>query len=71
MVFYRCDIQNYDIYGEAFAAAGVDIVMTGDDVANQRGLTMSVPMWKDYLQPHLAETVAAEENALRNIEELY
>jgi uroporphyrinogen decarboxylase len=45
--------------GEAFAAAGVDIVMTGDDVANQRGLTMSVPMWKDYLQPHLVETVAA------------
>lgn len=45
--------------GEAFAAVGVDIVMTGDDVANQRGLTMSVPMWKDYLQPHLAETVAA------------
>jgi len=45
--------------GQVFAASDVDIVMTGDDVANQRGLTMSVSMWKEYLQPHLAETVSA------------
>jgi uroporphyrinogen decarboxylase len=45
--------------GELFAAAGVDIVMTGDDVANQRGLTMSVSMWKDFLGPLLSDTVSA------------
>jgi uroporphyrinogen decarboxylase len=44
---------------EAFAACGVDIVMTGDDVATQTGLMMSPRMWKTYLQPRLAKTVRA------------
>jgi uroporphyrinogen decarboxylase len=44
---------------EAFTTCGVDIVMTGDDVATQSGLIMSPRMWKTFLQPRLAETVRA------------
>jgi uroporphyrinogen decarboxylase len=48
--------------GEIYAQSGVDIVMTGDDVANQRGLTMSIPMWKEFLGPLLSDTVSAVKN---------
>jgi uroporphyrinogen decarboxylase len=42
-----------------FAKAGMDIVITGDDVADQRGLLMSLETWRTFLKPRLAATVRA------------
>lgn len=42
-----------------FARAGADIIITGDDVAGQHGLLMSIAMWREFLKPRLAETVRA------------
>ncbi|MBM3882062.1 MAG: hypothetical protein FJ387_20470 [Verrucomicrobia bacterium] len=44
---------------EQFARAGVDIVITGDDVAGQGGLLMRRETWREFLKPRLAATVAA------------
>jgi uroporphyrinogen decarboxylase len=46
-----------------FARAGVDIVITGDDVAGQTGLLLSRSVWQEYLQPWLKATVAAVKQA--------
>jgi uroporphyrinogen decarboxylase len=44
---------------EQFARAGVDIVITGDDVAGQRGMLMKLELWREFLKPRLAATVRA------------
>jgi uroporphyrinogen decarboxylase len=56
---YLFDVTSYfqRKLAEAFTTCGVDIIMTGDDVATQGGLMMSPQMWKTFLQPRLAETV--------------
>jgi uroporphyrinogen decarboxylase len=41
------------------ARAGVDIVITGDDIAGQKGLLMSLGVWREFLKPRLAATVRA------------
>jgi uroporphyrinogen decarboxylase len=48
-----------------FAGAGVDIVITGDDVATQHNLMMRVEMWREYLKPLQTATArgAKEANA--------
>jgi uroporphyrinogen decarboxylase len=46
-----------------FARAGVDILITGDDVAGQRGLLMKIDTWREFLKPHLAATVRAIKSA--------
>jgi uroporphyrinogen decarboxylase len=48
---------------EQFARAGVDIIITGDDVAGQQGLLMSLEMWRTFLKPRLAATVQAVKRA--------
>jgi len=40
-----------------FARAGVDIIITGDDIASQRGLMIKLEMWRKFLKPRLASTV--------------
>ncbi len=40
-----------------FARAGVDILITGDDVAGQQGLLMRPETWREFLKPRLAATV--------------
>jgi len=42
-----------------FARAGVDILITGDDVAGQKGLLMRPDTWRTFLKPHLAATIRA------------
>jgi len=42
-----------------FARAGVDILITGDDIAGQTGPLMSLETWRRFLRPHLAATVRA------------
>jgi uroporphyrinogen decarboxylase len=46
-----------------FARAGVDIVITGDDVAGQQGLLLSRETWRRFLKPHLANTARAVKEA--------
>ena len=44
---------------EQFARAGVDIVITGDDIAGQQGLLMRLELWREFLKPRLAATARA------------
>lgn len=46
-----------------FATAGVDILITGDDIAGQRGLLMKLDLWREFLKPRLAATVRAARQA--------
>ena len=46
-----------------FARAGVDIIITGDDIAGQNGLLMSLETWREFLKPRLAATVQAVKRA--------
>jgi len=40
----------------------VDLAFTADDIAGQRGLLMSMPMWRKFLQPYHASLNAAIHN---------
>jgi uroporphyrinogen decarboxylase len=42
-----------------FARAGVDILITGDDIAGQTGPLIHPAMWRQFLKPRLAATVRA------------
>lgn len=46
-----------------FARAGVDIVITGDDIAGQKGLLMKLETWRTFLKPRLAATIRAVKEA--------
>jgi uroporphyrinogen decarboxylase len=46
-----------------FARAGVDIIITGDDVAGQKGMLMKLGVWREFLKPRLAATVRAVKQA--------
>lgn len=55
---------DYQRYAAAqFARAGVDIVITGDDVAAQHSLMMRIDMWREYLKPLQTATVRAAKQA--------
>ena len=43
---------------EYYALAGADVIMLGDDIADQRSLMMALPLWREILKPRLAEMVA-------------
>ena len=38
---------------------GADVLITGDDIATQRGMMMSPGMWREWLKPRLARVFAA------------
>jgi uroporphyrinogen decarboxylase len=42
-----------------YARCGADVIAYGDDVGTQRGMLMSVRMWRTWLKPRLARTIAA------------
>lgn len=46
------------IQARRYAELGVDIVQFGDDIGSQRGLLMSLPMWRRWLKPRLARVIA-------------
>jgi uroporphyrinogen decarboxylase len=48
---------------QQFARAGADIIITGDDVAGQTGLLMSIDTWRAFLKPRLAATVQTVKRA--------
>ena len=41
------------------AELGADVIAFGDDVGTQRGMLMSPAMWRRWLKPRLAQTIAA------------
>ncbi|MGI6539177.1 MAG: uroporphyrinogen decarboxylase family protein [Bacillota bacterium] len=45
------------------AAAGVDVLVTGDDVGMQRTMMMSPSMWREWLKPRLASVIEAAKEA--------
>ena len=47
------------VQARQYAELGPDVIMFGDDVASQRGMLMSVPMWRRWLKPRLARVIAA------------
>jgi len=52
-------VANYFMgyFERALAAVdgGIDIIFTGDDIGQQHGLLMSLPMWEKMLKPHHAK----------------
>ncbi|HEY5910078.1 MAG TPA: uroporphyrinogen decarboxylase family protein [Verrucomicrobiae bacterium] len=46
-----------------FARAGADIIITGDDIAAQKGMLMKLEVWREFLKPRLAATVRAVKQA--------
>lgn len=44
---------------QRMAAADVDVLILGDDIATQRGLMMSLPMWKQVFKPCLQRIIRA------------
>jgi uroporphyrinogen decarboxylase len=51
------------IQAQRFAELGPDVIMFGDDVASQRGMLMSVAMWRRWLKPRLARVIASARRA--------
>jgi uroporphyrinogen decarboxylase len=54
-----------------FAAAGVDLVRTGDDIGAQQGMLMSPAMWRTWLKPRLAQLIAEVKRTNPNVMVLY
>jgi uroporphyrinogen decarboxylase len=50
-----------------YAASGADVICYGDDVGTQRGLLMSAGMWRVWLKPRLARTIAAARDVRRDV----
>jgi len=46
-----------------YAAAGVDLLMLGDDVATQLNMMLSPELWRDALKPRLARVIRAAKEA--------
>lgn len=46
------------VQARRFAAAGVDAVRLGDDIATQQGLMVSLPMYREFLRPYHEVVVA-------------
>ena len=44
---------------EAYARAGTDLVMLGDDIGMQSTIMMSVELWSTWIKPRLARVIAA------------
>lgn len=54
-----------------FIAMGVDMVWVGDDVAGQRGMLMSLELWREYLKPRFAVLFAAFKRANPDVKICY
>jgi uroporphyrinogen decarboxylase len=52
---------------EKYAAAGVDILMLGDDVSTQIDMMLSPALWREMLKPRLAQVIDAARGANNNI----
>jgi uroporphyrinogen decarboxylase len=59
------------IKAEAAARAGVDVLVTGDDVANQRALMFSKDMWRKFLKVRWARVYEAARRIKKDIQIWY
>lgn len=48
-----------EVQARRYAESGADVICLGDDVGTQRGMLMSVRMWRTWLKPRLARVIAA------------
>jgi uroporphyrinogen decarboxylase len=48
-----------EVQARRYAESGADVICMGDDVGTQRGMLMSVQMWRRWLKPRLARVIAA------------
>lgn len=48
---------------ERLGAAGLDLLILGDDIATQKGMMMSLKMWREVFQPRLARVIQAAKSA--------
>lgn len=55
----------------AVVKAGIDVLISGDDVGNQRTLTMSKPLWRKFIKSRWAEIYAAARRINPNIQIYY
>jgi len=53
------------------AAAGVDLLVLGDDIAHQHGLLMSLALWREVFKPRLAHVIRAAREAAPDIHIFY
>lgn len=51
--------QRVQVAAERLAACGIDVLILGDDIATQRGLLMSLAMWRAVLKPRLQRVIRA------------
>ena len=59
-----------DIVSESarqLAEAGLDLLILGDDIATQRGLMMSLEMWREHFRPRLVKIIRAAKEAKPDI----
>lgn len=56
---------------ERFAAADVDVLMLGDDVAMQTGMLLSPSQWRLWLKPRLAKVIEAAKSVKKDIHIFY
>jgi len=55
------------VQARRYAELGADVICYGDDVGTQRGMLMSVRMWRTWLKPRLARTIAAARAVRRDV----
>ena len=55
----------------AFAAAGVDVLRLGDDIATQEGLMVGLDTYRRFIRPHHAAVIAAARQANPAVDVLY
>jgi uroporphyrinogen decarboxylase len=48
-----------EVQARRYAESGADVICLGDDVGTQRGMLMSVRMWRTWLKGRLARVIAA------------
>jgi uroporphyrinogen decarboxylase len=53
--FYKAHFRKMLEAGAQAVGGPVDLAFTADDVGGQQGLLMSLPMWREFLQPYHAE----------------
>jgi uroporphyrinogen decarboxylase len=55
----------------AGARAGVDVIMTGDDVANQKAMMFNIDLWRMLIKPRWAKIYAAARDLNPNVQIWY
>ena len=55
------------VQGRLMVETGIDILLLGDDIASQRGMMLSAPMWRKWLKPRLARVIEAVRSANANL----